>query len=80
MLRTLSYVDGAVLARRITAPALFSVGLMDDVVLPSGVFASFHALASADAEIEVYRYNGHEGGGYRHFMKQVAWLDARFGR
>ncbi len=80
VLRTLSYVDGAVLARRITAPALFSVGLMDDVVLPSGVFASFHALASADAEIEVYRYNGHEGGGYRHFMKQVAWLDARFGR
>lgn len=80
VLRTLSYVDGAVLARRITAPALFSVGLMDDVVLPSSVFASFHALASADAEIEVYRYNGHEGGGYRHFMKQVAWLDARFGR
>lgn len=80
VLRTLSYVDGAILARRITAPALFSVALMDDVVLPSGVFAAFHALASDDAEIEVYPYNGHEGGGHRHWMTQVAWLDARFGR
>ncbi|MFJ4036518.1 acetylxylan esterase [Microbacterium sp. NPDC090007] len=80
VLRTLSYVDGAVLARRISAPALFSVALMDDVVLPSGVFAAFHALASDDARIEVYPYNGHEGGGHRHWMTQVAWLDARFGR
>ncbi len=79
-LRTLSYVDGAILARRITAPALFSVALMDDIVLPSGVFAAFHALASDDAALEEYAYNGHEGGGYRHWMKQVAWLDARFGR
>ncbi|WP_295789629.1 acetylxylan esterase [uncultured Microbacterium sp.] len=80
VLRTLSYVDGAILARRVTAPALFSVALMDDVVLPSGVFAAFHALASEDAAIEVYPYNGHEGGGHRHWMTQVAWLDARFGR
>ncbi len=80
VLHTLSHVDGAVLARRIQAPAYFSVGLMDDVVLPSGVFAAFHALASEDAAIEEYTYNGHEGGGHRHWMKQVAWLDARFGR
>ncbi|MBD8476753.1 acetylxylan esterase [Microbacterium sp. CFBP 8794] len=80
VLETLSYVDGAILARRITAPALFSVALMDDVVLPSGVFAAFHALASEDAAIEVYPYNGHEGGGYRHWMRQVAWLDVRFAR
>lgn len=79
-LHTLSHIDGAILARRITAPAFFSVGLMDDIVLPSGVFAAFHALASEDAAIEVYPYNGHEGGGHRHWMRQVAWLDARFGR
>ncbi len=79
-LQTVSYVDGAILARRITAPAYFSVGLMDDIVLPSGVFAAYHAVASEDSAIEVYPYNGHEGGGYRHFVKQVAWLDARFGR
>lgn len=80
VLHTLSHVDGAVLARRIKAPAYFSVALMDDVVLPSGVFAAFHALASDDAALEEYPYNGHEGGGYRHWMKQVAWLDTRFGR
>ncbi|MDQ1085281.1 MULTISPECIES: acetylxylan esterase [Microbacterium] len=80
VLHTLSHVDGAVLARRIHVPAYFSVALMDDVVLPSGVFAAFHALASDDAAIEEYTYNGHEGGGHRHWMKQVAWLDARFGR
>lgn len=80
VLETLSYVDGAILARRVTAPAFFSVALMDDVVLPSGVFAAFHALASEDAAIEVYPYNGHEGGGHRHWMRQVAWLDARFAR
>lgn len=80
VLHTLSHVDGAVLARRIHAPAYFSVALMDDVVLPSGVFAAFHALSSDDAAIEEYTYNGHEGGGHRHWIKQVAWLDARFGR
>jgi len=79
VLRTLSYVDAAILARRITQPAYFSVAFMDDVVLPSGVFAAFHALGSDDAAIEEYPYNGHEGGGHRHWMKQVAWLDARFG-
>ena len=78
-LHTLSYIDGAILARRIQAPAFFSVALMDDIVLPSGVFAAFHALASEDAAIEVYPYNGHEGGGSRHWARQVAWLDARFG-
>nr|WP_186807579.1 acetylxylan esterase [Microbacterium testaceum] len=80
VLHTLSHVDGAVLARRIHAPAYFSVALMDDVVLPSGVFAAFHALSSDDAAIEEYTYNGHEGGGHRHWTKQVAWLDARLGR
>lgn len=80
VLRTLSYIDGAILARRITVPAYFSVALMDDIVLPSGVFAAFHNVASEDAAIEVYPYNGHEGGGHRHWMRQVAWLDARFGR
>ncbi|MEV7828871.1 acetylxylan esterase [Microbacterium enclense] len=80
VLHTLSHVDGAVLARRIHAPAYFSVALMDDVVLPSGVFAAFHALSSDDAAIEEYTFNGHEGGGHRHWIRQVAWLDARFGR
>lgn len=78
-LHTLSHIDAAIFARRIRVPAFFSVALMDDIVLPSGVFAAFHSLASEDAAIEVYPYNGHEGGGTRHWARQVAWLDARFG-
>lgn len=74
--RTLSYFDGAVLARRITAPALVSVALMDEIVLPSTVFAAFHALASTDKTLAVYEFNGHEGGGIHHWMRQTAWLAA----
>lgn len=80
VLHTLSHVDGAVLAPRITAPALFSVALMDEIVLPSTVFAAFNALGSTDRTIEVYPYNGHEGGGYRHWQRQAAWLAERFDR
>lgn len=74
VLGTLSYFDGAVLARRITVPAYVSVALMDEVVLPSTVFAAFNAMASPDKTIEVYGYNGHEGGGFRHWHRQLDWL------
>lgn len=75
---TLSYFDGANLARRITAPAYFSVALMDDIVLPSSVFAAYNRLASTDREIAVYSFNGHEGGQIRQWIAQVAWLAERF--
>lgn len=80
VLDTLAHFDGAVLAPRITVPALFSVGLMDEIVLPSTVFAAYHALGSADRTIEVYPYNGHEGGGFDHWLTQVRWLGERFGQ
>ena len=59
---TISYVDGLNFAARATAPALYSVALMDDICPPSTVFASFNHYAGPK-EIEVYPYNGHEGGG-----------------
>ena len=74
---TLSYFDGVNFARRITAPSLFSVGLMDDVVLPSSIFAAYNHLAAADAEIEVYAFNGHEGGQIAQWVRQTEWLAAR---
>jgi cephalosporin-C deacetylase len=70
---TLSYLDGVNFARRATAPALFSVALMDPVVLPSTVFSAFNHYA-APAEIEVYEFNGHEGGAGHHWVEQVAFL------
>ncbi|KTR53601.1 acetylxylan esterase [Curtobacterium oceanosedimentum] len=74
---TTAYFDGVNLAARITAPALFSVALMDDVVPPRTTFAAYNALASADKHIEVYPYNGHEGGGHRHWERQAAFLADR---
>ncbi|MBO0979626.1 acetylxylan esterase [Microbacterium sp. SD291] len=74
---TLSYFDGVNFARRITTPSLFSVALMDAIVLPSSVFAAFNHIGSADAEIEVYEFNGHEGGQIVQWVRQAEWLAAR---
>lgn len=75
--RTLSYFDGANFARRATAPALFSVALMDEIVLPSTVFAAYNGYRASDREIAVYEFNGHEGGQFYHWQRQEAWLAAR---
>jgi cephalosporin-C deacetylase len=73
MLEVLNYFDGVNLARAATAPALYSVALMDDVCPPSTVFASFNAYG-ATKEIEVYRFNNHEGGQEHHWIKQLQYL------
>ena len=70
---TLSYIDAVNHARRATAPALFSVGLIDEVTPASTVFAAYNHYAGEKA-IEVYPFNGHEGGGTRHRLAQLAWL------
>ncbi|GAA3434774.1 hypothetical protein GCM10018954_043780 [Kutzneria kofuensis] len=45
-LETLRYVDCALLARRITATTLFSVGLMDMVCPPSTVYAAYNEITA----------------------------------
>jgi cephalosporin-C deacetylase len=72
-LRVLSYFDGVHFAKRATAPAVFSVGLMDDVCPPSTVFAARNAYAGPNRMYE-YPYGGHEGGGFAHEAVQLAWL------
>lgn len=59
---TLSYFDGVSLARRITAPAWLSAGLMDATCPPSTVYGAYHELAGPKS-IALWEYNGHEGGG-----------------
>jgi cephalosporin-C deacetylase len=59
--RTLSYVDGPNFAARASAPALFSVGLMDEICPPSTVFAAFNDYAGPK-DISVWPFNGHEAG------------------
>ena len=72
---TLAYFDGTSFATRASAPALFSVALMDEVCPPSTVYAAYNRYAAAK-EIEVYAYNGHEGGGPYHRLRQLAFLRA----
>ena len=74
---TLSYFDGVNFARRIRQPALFSAALMDGIVLPSSVYAAYNHLASTDAEIEPYLFNGHEGGQIAQWVRQARWLAER---
>jgi cephalosporin-C deacetylase len=78
-LRTLSYFDGVNFAKRATAPALFSVALMDLVCPPSTVYAAYNHYA-ADKDIEVYRFNDHEGGESYQRQAQIRWLNALLGR
>ncbi|MBC7297961.1 MAG: acetylxylan esterase [Demequina sp.] len=77
-LATLSYVDGVNFAKRAAVPSLWSVALRDDVSPPSTVFAAFNWYGgpseSAAKQIEVYPYNGHEGGQAHQTVKQVDFL------
>lgn len=74
--RTLSYFDGVTFAKRAAAPALFSVGLMDEICLPSTVFGAYNAYAGAAKHMEEYEFNNHEGGDAAHLPVQRAWLNS----
>lgn len=80
--RTLSYVDGMNFAARSSIPALFSVGLLDDVCPPSTVYAAFNHYVGSK-RIAVYPYNGHEGGGpyqdaeHLRFFRELLAVEAR---
>jgi cephalosporin-C deacetylase len=77
--RTLSYFDAAVLARRATAPALFSVAHMDQTCPPSTVYAAFNAYGGPK-EICDYEFNDHEGGQIWQRVRQLNWLKAQLQR
>lgn len=73
---TLAYFDTVNFAARASAPARFSVALMDHVCPPSTVFAAYNHYAGPK-DIDVWPYNGHEGGGAlqvgRHLETLAAW-------
>lgn len=77
-LRTLSFVDGAHHAAQASVPALFSVALMDPTCPPSTVYAAYNAWVG-EKEIVEYPFNGHEGGGPQHQVRQLQWLRDRLG-
>ncbi|MBF8185132.1 acetylxylan esterase [Nonomuraea sp. K274] len=71
--RTLSYFDGLNFAARGQVPALYSVGLMDDICPPSTVFAAYNHW-QGPKEIIVWPWNNHEGGGGFHTEEQLRYL------
>ncbi|CAG6394362.1 acetylxylan esterase [Streptomyces cocklensis] len=77
VLDTLAYFDGVHFAARGRAPALFSTALEDETCPPSTVFAAFNAYAGQDKQIEVYDFNGHEGGGPHQQSAQLRWLPGK---
>jgi cephalosporin-C deacetylase len=76
---TLSYFDVANLGRRASAPALFSVGLMDLICPPSTVYAAYNHYAGPK-EIREYPFNDHEGGQGFHDLVKLAWIRERLDR
>ena len=68
---TLRYFDVVNLVPRATAPALFSVGLMDTTTPPSTVYAAYNSYGGPK-ELEVWPFNGHEAGDIE---DQLAALD-----
>ena len=73
---TLDYFDGVNFAARGTAPALYSVALMDDVCPPSTVFAAYNRW-QGEKRITVWPWNGHEGGGILQRGEQLKFLAER---
>jgi cephalosporin-C deacetylase-like acetyl esterase len=73
-----SYFDGAMLGRRSSAPALFSVTLMDEICPPSTVFAAYHAYGGPK-DIRGYPFNDHEGGEAFQQCEQLTWLRGQVG-
>jgi cephalosporin-C deacetylase len=71
---TLNNFDGVHFSTLASAPALFSVGLMDTICPPSTVYAAFNAYAGAK-EMVRYTFNDHEGGGPFQMERQKDWLD-----
>ncbi|MFD3455511.1 acetylxylan esterase [Streptomyces sp. NPDC058691] len=76
--RTLAYFDGVNFAARAHVPARFSAALMDEITPPSTVFAAYNAYAGPKA-IDVWPYNGHEGGAIDDDEAALAFLRTRLG-
>jgi len=74
----LAYFDSANLARYATAPAVFAVGLIDDITPASTVFAAYNNYAGPK-DIAVYRFNGHEAGGTLDLERALTFFNHQLG-
>lgn len=74
VLRVLEAFDGVRFARRGSSPALFSVGMRDEVCPPASIELAY-AHWAGPKHLERYPSAGHEGGGSVHETMRLAWLD-----
>ncbi len=74
----LRYFHGVAFSRRATAPARFSLALMDATCPPSTVYGAFNSYAG-EKEIVEWEYNGHDGGGIDDELGTLAFLRRRMG-
>lgn len=74
-LRTLSYFDGVNFAARASAPALFSVALMDQTCPPSTVYAAYNHYAGPK-DIRVWEFNDHDGAVPQQSLEVLEFLAA----
>ncbi|MGW0466295.1 acetylxylan esterase [Streptomyces sp. NPDC003027] len=73
---TLGYFDGTHFARRATAPALFSAGLMDPVCPPSTVLAAFRNYAG-EKDLREWPFGDHAGGKGATAVEHLRWMCRR---
>jgi len=78
-MKTLSYFDGCHFAKRLDVQCFFSAALMDQICPPSCVFAAYNRIENAKKHIDVFPYNGHEGGDVLQLTRRVQRLQASFG-
>ncbi len=76
---SLGYFDVVNHARRVTAPTLISVGLADTVCPPSTGFAAANH-HGGDARVQVYPFDGHDGGGAHRVREELAFAARHLGR
>ena len=72
----MSYFDGRSFAARATVPAMFSVGLEDEITPPSTVFAAYNEYAGPK-EIRVWPFSGHEAPEHEHTAERLAFAARR---
>jgi cephalosporin-C deacetylase len=75
---TLSYFDAMNITDRIKVPVFASVGLKDNICPPETVFAAYNRILS-EKHMEIYPFNGHEGGGSLQHEKKMRFVARKLG-
>ena len=70
-MRTLSYIELNNMTDHIHCPTLISVGLQDEICVPSSIFAAYNRISAREKLLEAFPYNGHEGG--LNIETMIAW-------